>query len=459
MKNQRREVPDSRFQISECLVSGIWHLADNEFCRCMLLVIIVLLSFQAGTAHAAHGVLTYRYQHYLFELHTNRFSDWLGTQEVWTYHGRPMQPLAAWRTDGDLVPQLPTGVSQSVRPAWDREAIADTLSLYIARDLDREPGSVVITRSGTGALTFSGVGLLGRRLRLHDAVTLTIAALNEGVDDVILPVDEQQPAVSVLDPGLQDRGIVEVVAIGESDFSGSPRNREHNISVGLERFNGHVIRQGETFSFNTVLGPVNQETGYRPELVILGEKTLPEFGGGLCQVSTTAFRGAWEYGFPIVERRNHSFAVRYYSPQGTDATIYPPNTDLQFLNDGPSDLLMQTYVRDGHAYFIYYGMRDNRSVELVGPYNWGWAEPPPERIEYTPALQPGEKLKLGDAVPGLRTAWFRIVTRSQGGGEPEGFYSIYEARPLYYQVGQPEVAEPDWFSLPPINAVDTVSDE
>ena len=414
-------------------------------------LLFMLWSFTGNVAYAAHGVLTYRYRHYLFDLNTNRFSDWLGTQEVWMHRGQPVSPLSAWRIDGDEIPQLPADVSRSVRPSWNREAIANALSLHVERDLNREPGDVVITRTGSGLLSFSGVGLLGRRLRLDDAVTLTIAALEQGIDDVVLPVDEQQPTISVLDPDLQDRGIVEVVAIGESDFSGSPSNRKHNIAVGLNRFNGHVIKQDEVFSFNTVLGLVNRETGYRPELVILGEKTLPEYGGGLCQVSTTAFRGAWEYGFPITERRNHSYAVRYYSPQGTDATIYPPNTDMKFLNDGPSDLLIQTHLQDDHAYFIYYGMNDDRKIELAGPYNWGWKEPPPERIEYTSALEPGERLKVGSAVSGMRTAWFRIITRSQESEEPEGFYSIYEARPLYYQVGQPEVSEPDWFSFPSSN--------
>ena len=115
----------------------------------------------------------------------------------------------------------------------------------------------------------------------------------------------------------------------------------------------------------------------------MGEHTLPEYGGGLCQVSTTAYRGVWEYGFPITGRRNHSFAVSYYAPHGTDATIYPPHTDMKFLNDSPGALLLQTYHENDRAYFIYYGTKDDRTAEVIGPYTWDFRPPPPDRTDYT----------------------------------------------------------------------------
>ena len=291
--------------------------------------------------------------------------------------------------------------------------------------------------------------MLGRSLSVDEAVTLTVDALTEGVTDILLPVEELQPTITVSPQGLIDSGLKEVVAIGESNFAGSTQSRRHNIAVGLSKFNGHLIPKGGTFSFNEVLGPVNRATGFLQELVILGEKTLPDYGGGLCQVSTTAYRGVWEQGFPIAQRRNHSFAVQYYSPQGTDATIYPPNTDMKFVNDGQSDLLIQTYMEGDNAYFIYYGTKDERSAELVGPYTWDRVAAPPERTEYTTDIPPGTKRKVGSPVPGLKAAWFRIVSRPDA-QEPmqEGYYSFYEARPLYFQIGiEPGSVPPDVSSL------------
>jgi vancomycin resistance protein YoaR len=37
------------------------------------------------------------------------------------------------------------------------------------------------------------------------------------------------------------------------------------------------------------LGEVDAANGYLPELVIKENKTIPEYGGGLCQVGTTVF--------------------------------------------------------------------------------------------------------------------------------------------------------------------------
>jgi hypothetical protein len=103
---------------------------------------------------------------------------------------------------------------------------------------------------------------------------------------------------------------------------------------------------------------------------------------------------------------------------------------------------MQTLQKDDHAYFLYYGTRDDRSIELIGPYVWGTEQPPPPKTEYTTEIPPGETRKVGEAVPGLSAVWYRII--ATGTGEVvEPYYSYYEARPLFHQIG----IEPG--SLPP----------
>lgn len=405
----------------------------NRQCS-LLFVVLSLTMFVVPRAQAAFPVLTYRYEHYLFEINPNAQPQWQGTAEVWELHGQPIQPHASWRTEGDQPQPLPDGVTRHQAITWDRDAIANTLRDRIASKLDREAGSVVIRRSSTGSITFEGLGLPGRSVDIEQAVTLTIFAIEHGIADITLSVHETQPAITVTDAELRKNGISEVVTVGESNFVGSTVNRRHNIAVGLARFNGHLIPKDSTFSFNEILGPVGPSTGYRRELVILGERTLPDYGGGLCQVSTTAYRGVWEYGFPIDERRNHSFAVSYYGPQGTDATIYPPNTDMEFINDSPGDLLIQTHVDGDNAFFIFYGTRDDRQADIFGPYTWDFRAAPPERTEYTTDIPPGTQRKVGSAVPGLKAAWFRTVQTGTG-VTTQGTYSIYEARPLFYQVG------------------------
>jgi vancomycin resistance protein YoaR len=166
-------------------------------------------------------------------------------------------------------------------------------------------------------------------------------------------------------------GIKELIASGESNFKGSPKNRRHNIQIGLEKIAGAIIMPGEEFSFNDHLGPVEEDQGFLPELVIKKTGTVPELGGGLCQVSSTTFRAAMKAGLPITQRKNHSYAVQYYSPQGTDATIYPGVIDLKFINDTPGAILIWPYLADKDTlHFDFYGTKDDRVVELVKPVTY-----------------------------------------------------------------------------------------
>jgi vancomycin resistance protein YoaR len=425
----------------------------NTMSRWLLVALcFAVTSFVPAITHAADPILTFRYGHHLFTINPNAYPQWRHDAEIWVQQGRTVVPLQEWRVDGDTIPSLPSGIVRSTRLDWDRAAIAETIRARIATALDREPGTVQMHQSG-GTIVFDGVGLAGRRVRLDDTVSLTITALERGVADIHLPVEEIQPQLSI-PPDLQARGIREVVTVGESNFAGSPLNRRHNIAVGLARFNGHIIPKGTVFSFNEILGPVTAATGYKQELVIMGDKTLPDYGGGLCQVSTTAYRGIWEHGFPIEQRRNHSFAVAYYGPHGTDATIYPPATDMKFLNDSPGDLLIQTHVDGDDAYFIYYGTQDTREAEVIGPYTWGHTAAPADRVEYTTDIPAGTTRKVGSAVPGLRAAWFRVVHMPESEPNVEGYYSFYEARPLYHQIGMaagdviPGEEAPSWLTTP-----------
>ena len=174
----------------------------------------------------------------------------------------------------------------------------------------------------------------------------------------------------IISKNTNNLGITSLIGKGSSNFGGSPSNRIHNIKLGAAKFHGVLIKPGEEFSFNTILGEVGPEQGYKPELVIKKDKTTPEYGGGLCQVSTTTFRAAIYSGLPITERTPHAFSVVYYAPQGFDATIYPPHPDLRFINDTPGHLLIQTKVEDSELFFEFYGTDDGRKVEVDGPYQY-----------------------------------------------------------------------------------------
>ena len=167
---------------------------------------------------------------------------------------------------------------------------------------------------------------------------------------------------------LHSLGLTDFLGQGHSNFSGSSANRVHNIKVGSAQFDGRLIKPDEEFSFNENVGEISAATGYLPEMVIKNKKTVPEYGGGLCQVSTTLFRAAINTGLKITERYAHAFPVSYYNPQGFDATVYPPHPDLRFKNNTSNHLLIQRHIEGNSLYFEMFGSNDNRQVKVEGPY-------------------------------------------------------------------------------------------
>ncbi len=199
--------------------------------------------------------------------------------------------------------------------------------------------------------------------------------LNQLMENILSepPVKETEIIADVSKPKItlsqiNDLGINTLIGQGVSNFAGSPTNRKHNIKVGAEKFYGAILEPGEEFSFLALLGDSGPEAGFLPELVIKKNKTVPEYGGGLCQVSTTVFRAAINSGMKITFRRPHAFPVKYYNPQGFDATVYDPWPDLKFINNTPNHLLIETLVEDTYLTFNFYGTDDGRKIEIKGPY-------------------------------------------------------------------------------------------
>ncbi len=238
-----------------------------------------------------------------------------------------------------------------------------------------------------------------------------------------LIVDITAPQVPIA--SVNNLGIMEMVGLGQSDFSNSPVNRRHNIKTGAASLNGLIIAPGEEFSINNALGEINGQTGYLPEMVIKGNKTIPEFGGGLCQIATTAFRVALNAGLPITERQPHSYRVSYYEPAGTDATIYGPHPDLKFINDTPAYLLLQTKIEGNIATFELWGTSDGRKVEMTTPRVFNFVSPGPTKIVETEDLAPGVKKCTERAHTGADAEFTRTITPKVGEVKTEVWKSRY----------------------------------
>lgn len=224
---------------------------------------------------------------------------------------------------------------------------------------------------------------------------------------------------------INDLGIKEIIGTGVSNFAGSPNNRRHNIKTGANALNGLLIKPGEEFSLLKALGKIDGSTGYLQELVIKDNKTIPEYGGGLCQIGTTAFRATLASGLPVTLRRNHSYRVVYYEPAGTDATIYDPWPDYRFVNDTGNHILIQTRIEGDNLYFDFWGTKDGRVIEKTNPVIYNITSPGPTKLIETLDLEPGKK-KCTERPHNGADAYFDYkVTYYNGETKEERFNSHY----------------------------------
>lgn len=255
--------------------------------------------------------------------------------------------------------------------AFDRDRLKEYLHSIVSPEIDEQAQNarfdVESDETGTTRVAQFALPTEGRSLDIEESAERIRASLRMNRHEAHLAVVTTKPNIEDLEQ-IQSHGIDSLLATGISDFAGSPKNRINNIQVGARRFHGLLVAPGEEFSFNKFLGSVSAEAGFKPELVIKHDKTIAEFGGGLCQVSTTAFRAAVQSGMNITQRRNHSYAVAYYGKPGFDATIYPPYTDFRFLNNTKSYILIQTKIVGTHLTFEFWGADDGRTVEVDGPH-------------------------------------------------------------------------------------------
>jgi len=269
----------------------------------------------------------------------------------------------------------------------DKEKIAAYLEKNISPDINQEVTTPRFEMKG-GRVNSWQTGKGGRELDI-------IASANKIAEDILKQVYNIELIVKELSVDAltaeNNFQIKEIIGTGHSNFSGSPKNRQHNIKVGANSVHGLLIKPGGEFSLVKNLGAIDETSDYLPELVIKGNKTIPEYGGGLCQIGTTLFRAAIASGLPITARQNHSYRVSYYEPAGTDAAVYDPWPDVRFVNDTGNYILIQSRISGNDIYFDFWGVKDGRVTTASKPTIYNIVKPGSTKIIETDTLKPGEK--------------------------------------------------------------------
>lgn len=330
------------------------------------------------------------------------------------------------------------GCANGCRWTWPSAKIASWLHLIrgstpdgkptISVDIDQTgirnallPLAESVRRDGTlprvnwndGNPTIYRAGLPGQGLDVAMAQSLVNEALQGGSRSVELPITDIPPPVTEANIG--NLGITQAVGTGVSSFRNSQPYRITNIRAGARRMHGLLIPPGKEFSFNTSLGPVNASGGFVQGSAIVNDRTQQEWGGGLCQVSTTMFRAAFWTGLPIIERHEHNFRISWYEelgePPGLDAAIYTGANDVRFINDTGGWLLTQSWVdlNRQRLYITLYGPPVQRRVEMSHQILRHYPAPSEPRVVEDPNLPAGTYKQTDWSQPGLDVEVYRVV--------------------------------------------------
>ncbi|MEI6045748.1 MAG: VanW family protein [Chloroflexota bacterium] len=281
---------------------------------------------------------------------------------------------------------------------------------------------------------------LGQKVNLEGSIDNIKAALFKGLSQAELLVETEAPRVD--GEQLDKLGIKEKISEGLSGYAGSDGNRARNIVVGAQFLDDTLVPPHGVFSFNQAIGPITKERGYADGYAIVGDITEKDVGGGICQVSTTAFRAAFWAGFTINERHSHAYRVTWYEslgePTGFDATIYQPSLDFKFTNDTDNWLLVAAYAGGARLRVVIYGTKPTWKVEMTQDSGnaINITTPPPPRYDVDPKLPVGAKQKVDSAHKGFDTFVARIVKNPEGQTvRQDKFSTHYVAWPDIYKVG------------------------
>jgi len=137
---------------------------------------------------------------------------------------------------------------------------------------------------------------------------------------------------------------------------GTNSNRDKNLQLSCAAINGYILKVGESFDFDDILGPRTKNKGYREAPTYSGS-TTSIVGGGINQTASALYYCALQAGLTINERHAHRYAVTY-TPMGTDASITYGSESLVFTNNTSAPIRIIATAQGSTVSITFMGTED-----------------------------------------------------------------------------------------------------
>lgn len=231
---------------------------------------------------------------------------------------------------------------------------------------------------------------------------LAAAAPGEEIIVVLTEIEAEATAQTLKDSLFKDE-------LGECDTPHTwITDRTTNLTLACKAIDGTIVMPGQVFSFNETVGQRTTAKGYKEAIAYVSGQSVPEVGGGVCQVASTIYSACLYADLEIVQAVEHQFFVTYVNP-GMDATIYWPNLDYKFRNNTAYPLRIDASVHDGRVWVSIMGTNTKdytvkMSWELISTTGW-------ETVEQE--IKPGDPYKPGEVITTPYTGYKYVTYMSK----------------------------------------------
>ncbi len=161
-----------------------------------------------------------------------------------------------------------------------------------------------------------------------DNAKAQVAKAKEG-DLVHIEVVKDEPKISTQ---LLKKHLFEKT-IGEcTTYVSGTSDRISNVKLAASTINGTILMPKEEFAYNARVGERTAKRGYKKAPAYSNGISVQEYGGGVCQVSSTLYKAVVLANLKVTEHHNHTYESSYID-LGMDATVSWDGPDFKFKND------------------------------------------------------------------------------------------------------------------------------
>ncbi|MCD4785884.1 MAG: VanW family protein [Candidatus Eremiobacteraeota bacterium] len=209
-------------------------------------------------------------------------------------------------------------------------------------------------------------------------------------------------------------------------ITGRSQDQIDNLNIALAKIDGKILRTGEVFSFNEVVGERLCKWGYKGAPTIYQGEIVNTPGGGLCQLTSTIYNVALLSDMEIIERKPHLWVINSVGP-GRDAAILYDKIDLKFKNNLPYPVKIKGEMTNNRLVVRFCGSMKSDfktfvDVEVIQVY------PAPDMPPY-PKDDNGKSPIPSNGKNGVKVKVFR-TTQKESGHEKREVVSIDTYKPV-----------------------------